>query len=147
MIEYREERLTDIAPEMNELVLLDWQEMEGEGEEPCPNWALYNELEKKEVLHTTTVRSNGDLVGYCINILHYHLHYKKKYISSTDAFFLHKDHRKGLIGYKLLKKSFNLAKQRGVNCCLITVKLSQDYPMLLKRLGFKPMEKIYSMEV
>ena len=99
------------------------------------------------MLHATTVRDNGVLIGYCVFIITRHVHYKKERFANSDVFFLHKDYRKGLTGYKLLKKSIDFIKQCGIRNFLITVKLSKDYPKVLRRLGFKPIEKIYSMEV
>lgn len=147
MIKYSEERLDDIISEIGGLLILHKQELRGDQFKLDVNWSMYKNLESKNMLHITTVRNDELLVGYCVFVLTHLAHYQNEKVANNDVFFLHKDYRKGLAGYKLLKKSIDFIKKRGVNIILMTVKLSKDYPQIFKRLGFKPIEKVYSMEV
>lgn len=147
MIRYGVEQLKSVKLEIGGLLALHKQELRGDQFELDVDWDVYETLERKGILHITTVRNDNMLIGYCIFIITQHAHYKKERFANNDIFFLHEDYRKGLIGYKLLKKSIDFIKKNGIKNFTITVKLSKDYPKLLERIGFKPVEKVYMMEV
>ena len=147
MIRYREESLKDIKHDMAELLVLHKQEVDGDLFKLNVNWSLYETLEANGMLHLTTVRNDGILVGYCSFVLTNLAHYQEENFANSDAFFLHKEHRKGFTGYKLLKIAIDYIKDRGFKNFGITVKVNQDYPTLMKRLGFQPAELVYTMEV
>jgi hypothetical protein len=62
-------------------------------------------------------------------------------------FWLDPEHRQGRTGYNLLKIVRDTLKGSGVTRHSLRTKLHiQSFEPLLKRLGYKPIETVYSME-
>ena len=73
------------------------------------------------------------------------LHYAYKEADS-DIFFLAPEYRKGLAGARLLKFAEASLRAIGVERVFTRTKLSPQHDLgpLLERLGFRPIERVYS---
>jgi GNAT superfamily N-acetyltransferase len=113
----------------------------------------YKELADKGVLHIVTARDGniqksawdpGKLIGYHVGMIVPHLHYKSTLHGITDIFFIHPDYRKGRIGINLFKYVEKSMKERGVVKLMTAVKLHLDVGAIFERLGWTPIERLYS---
>jgi GNAT superfamily N-acetyltransferase len=91
-----------------------------------------------------TVRKDEKLVGYLVVLARNHPHYKDHIFASNDILFIDKEHRKGLVGYFLVKYVTEDLEKRGVSVLLFNTTVDKPYDPILKRLGFKHSEKLYT---
>lgn len=96
-----------------------------------------------DFLHITTAREDR-LVGYLMSIVHPHLHYKSTLMAFQDIMWIDPDYRKGRNGIRLIQASEGFLKARGVKQIFLGTKLRLDLGSLFKRLGYEPVEMIYS---
>lgn len=149
MITIQEENFKDFVVEVGPLLYQHWEEiaLDKNKIDLQPDWATYEVLADADKMHVTTARNGSELVGYAIFILTQALHYKQLSIADGDVFWLHPDHRKGLTGFKLLKKSEEFLKARGVQKIFNKVKLHKDVGKVFERLGYTPIERVYAKGV
>jgi GNAT superfamily N-acetyltransferase len=146
MIEYAVEDWLEALPELRMLFNEHWEEiaLDQDSIKLEPDYTTYANLAVSDALHLVTARADGLIVGYHLSIIKPHLHYKSSLTCFTDVFFLKKDYRKGVIGYKLIKFFRDSVKEKGVQKVYMGTKLHLDLGPLLERLGFTPIERIYS---
>ena len=112
-----------------------------------PDWDVYDVLYSNDRMHVTTARNGSELVGYAIFILTQALHYKQLSVADGDVFWLDPAHRKGMTGVKLLKKSEEFLKSKGVQKIFNKVKLHKDVGKVFERLGYTPIERVFAKGV
>lgn len=145
-VKYQVEDWIEALPELRMLFNEHWEEiaLDQDAIKLEPDYTTYATLAVQDALHLVTARSDGLIVGYHLSIIKPHLHYKSSLTCFTDVFFLKKDYRKGVIGYKLLKFFRDSVKAKGVQKVYMGTKLHLDLGPMLERLGFHPIERIYS---
>lgn len=148
-VTFRVESWNDIVEEMKPLFELHWQEiaLDKGSIKLDPDYEKYAALCNEGVLHVVAARAGSTLVGYHVSFIHPHLHYKSTLTCSPDIFYLRPEYRNGMTGYKLMKFFRDSVKARGVKRIYMNTKLSIDIDPILRRLGFRQVEKLYSMVV
>lgn len=146
MISYQVEDLALAIPEMQELFNEHWEEVACNQEviKLDPDWDSYYTMIDSGITHLVTAREGGILLGYFLCIITRELHYKNIKTANTDIFFLKKEHRNGFAGIKLFKVLEKTLKDIGVNKINTATKLSLDIGPMLERLGYTPVERLYS---
>jgi hypothetical protein len=142
-------RFAFIAQELPPLFEKHWREvaLNHDSVPLSPDWERYFQLDAKGILQVLTVRVDGDLVGYHFLTVYPHLHYAKTWWAETDIFWLHPDHRQGLTGYKLLKLPRDWLRAAGVKHHTLRTKLHiPSFEPILQRLGYVPIETVYSLK-
>ena len=109
-----------------------------------PDIAGYKAVEAAGKLLILTARNGGKLIGYCVVVVHRHMHYPTL-IGIEDAYYVSKSERKGLVGYKLLKKTLVELRARGCKKVFFMTKEFQSVAILLERLGMKKIDSVYTM--
>lgn len=149
MITFQVEKVKSIYPELLPI-------LKAHAEELSPHKGKYRLyppmdilffLEKNKSLFTMTARDEGSLVGYCSFIKSKSLHYAGVINFEVDAFFLLKEYRKGLTGYKLLKEAHEMCKREGATHIIQKCKVSADLSKLFERMGFTKIEYTFMKEV
>lgn len=145
-VEFAVEQFEPFLPDCKTLLQQHWEEIARDKDviKLDPNWEQYEWLAKHNLLLIVTARDDGWLVGYIVGMVQPHLHYKSSLTCFTDLFFLQKPYRKGLTGYKLIKRYRDEAKKKGAQKIYISMKLALDIDPLLRRLGFTAIEKVYA---
>ena len=136
-----------VKDEVDELFKLHWEEIAVYKDKMKinPDWAFYQALYDSDSLGIYGVRDSEDsLVGYFIVIVRPHPHYMDHTIASNDLIYIHPDHRKGLLGYKLIKFAEKDLISKGVSVLVINTKTHQPFDPLLERLGFNLQERVYT---
>lgn len=146
-VEFAVESWSGALPEMRRLFDDHWQEI-ALNKDAIPldiDYELYARLERDHELHLVTARDDGWLVGYHLSVIRPHPHYRSTLHCMTDVFYLRPAYRSGMTGYKLLKAARDSVQARGVKKMLMGTKMAIDIDPLLKRLGFTPIERVYSV--
>lgn len=146
MIKYQQEFLNQVESDSKYLLKLHWDEiaLNKDHIKLNPDWESYYELEQSGKLRIFTARNKGNLVGYFVVIVSSNLHYKDHLFASNDIVYLHKDYRKGFTGIKLVKFAEKCLKEDGVSVLAINTKVHQPFDVVLERLDFNMVERVYS---
>lgn len=144
---YGVESYIDALPELKAIYPEHWAEIAlDKAAIPLdPDYDAYERMAFAGILHLVTARKGGELVGYHLSMIHGHMHYRTSRTCFTDIFYLKPAYRTGMVGYKLLRFFRDSVQGMGVQKIYMGTKLAHDIGPLLERLGFKPIERIYTM--
>jgi predicted acetyltransferase len=142
---YQVEDYLTVLPEMRKIFPEHWEEIGNDGIKVEPNYSQYENMAKAGVLHMVTMRVDGELAGYHVSMVAPHMHSASCVTAFTDFFFVRKAHRRGMRGYRLLKFMRDSLFARGVQKIYMGTKLYLDIGPLLDRLGFAPIERLYTI--
>jgi len=119
-----------------------------------PNYDLYYMIEAQEKLHIFTMREDGELIGYHLGIIDTGLHYKQNLFCLTDIYYVRKDYRQGVTGYRFFKKLEpvlkDLATKKGYDKLFwqMPYKVFQDHSnFFVNGLGFKNSQEIVAKTI
>lgn len=112
-----------------------------------PDRDTYLMLEKNNQLICIAAKINGVLVGYSVSILQYHLHYSKLLYCNNDVIYLHRNMRDNPLGLRLIKRTEQIAKERGAKLMLWHAKENTPLDQLLRRMKCKVQDIIHSKEL
>tara|TARA_A100000171_G_C2089654_1_gene123868 strand:- start:49 stop:507 length:459 start_codon:yes stop_codon:yes gene_type:complete len=146
MITFQREPVLDVQHQITPLFKKHWQEIANYQDQiPLdPNWDMYDRLEQSEILHAFMARDNGLLIGYFWLLAVPHLHYRNHVFAHADLLFLDKPYRKGFTALKFIKFAQAELKKSGIKVMSMNTKINAPFDALLKRAGFKLVERIYS---
>ena len=111
------------------------------------DYERYSLLETDGALLTLIAKVNDVVVGYSVNIISPHLHYKDSLVCYNDLLFVSKEKRTSPLGIKLIKHTEELAKQRGAQVMLWHAKQDTPLSKILPRMGNTLHEHIYMKEL
>jgi GNAT superfamily N-acetyltransferase len=146
MIAYKEESFDDVIGEIKPLLELHYEEIANNKEviKLNPDYDMYKKLCDAGLMRIITARDDNKLIGYCICVIKYHLHYKDSLTALNDIFYISKDYRKGLIGVKLFIKTEEILKKYGVQRVIMNTKMHHDVGAIFDRLGYKETERVFT---
>lgn len=145
-ITFQEEKFSPLVPELKKLVMLHREEV-GLYQDKFPldvMWDFFSKLDEAGSLATITARKGGELVGYYIAFVQPHPHYQSTLFGINDVIFIHKEHRKGFVGIKLIKMAEKVLKEKGVKVMTIHFKTHLPFDPILERLGWDYAERLYT---
>jgi GNAT superfamily N-acetyltransferase len=145
-MEFSEEKLCQCLDEAMPLIVDHWENIALNKDTIAlsPLWDTYTELEKIGVLKIITARQEKKLVGYAVYVISPSLHYSDQIVADADVFWLDPEHRKGMAGIRLFKHAEKVLKSYGVTRILNKVKIHFDVGMVFERMGYEPIERVYS---
>ena len=141
-MEYKQEFLCSVIDDIKPLVQSDWNEIEHQKDKrPLdPDWEAYADFEAQGALKIFTARHNGLLVGYISCFLHPDLHSKGLVSASFEILFVHKGHRNGVVGPKLIRFAENCVRKDGADFCFVTTTHRNAAANFMQRLGYNAIE-------
>lgn len=110
---------------------------------PNPDVEQYRSLAKMGILYAVTARDDGRLAGYFVFIVKRNAHYRHVTGAIEDLYFLAKEYRTGLNGYRFLSHAVKAMEATGADYCAMRTKLDHSHGLLLDRLGFRAIETVY----
>jgi len=145
MITYSVEKLSDIFDELKPLLQCHYEEIARHKDviKLNPDYDKYKVMDNAGYLHTVTARDGGKLIGYFVSFVMPHLHYKDCIMSVNDVLFIEKNYRKGFVAMRMFKFAERTLKERGVLKIHINMKIAHDFGILLERIGYVEIERIY----
>lgn len=146
MITFQTEPWSDFEEEGAALCVRHWEEiaLNKDAIKLDPDWQRYRRIDAEGLLSVTTAREEGKLVGYQVYIVTPHLHYKSSLTALSDVLYLAPEHRQGTTGIRLMKAAEEALVKRGVQKVVQNVKLKNDWGLILERMGYSPIERIYA---
>ena len=145
MLTFQTEKVMALREEIEPLLEQHWAEIACDKElmKLDPNWEAYAQIEAAGALHCTTVRADGELVGYAIYFVVPNLHYRNVRVADSDIFWLAPAQRKGMTGIKLIKAAEKTLAGLGVGKIIHKVKLHNDVGRVFERMGYTAFERHY----
>jgi L-amino acid N-acyltransferase YncA len=142
----QEEKLTKyLENEIYPLLVKHWHEIAFYKDlEVNVNWKGYYNLQDLNMLRIYTYREDDKLVGYIVYSVTNNLHYQQALQATQDVFYVESGKRGFMIGTKLLKFADIKLKEMGVHSIYQHVKTKHDFSVLLERLGYTFIEKIFT---
>lgn len=133
-------------PELPTLFTEHWKEVALDKDiiELDPDWQGYVLLEVRGILHIITARANGKLIGYYFALVMPNLHYKAVKMSWSDIFFILPEYRRGLTGLKLFTETEKMLKSLGVRKSYVMTKVHLPITIIMKRMAYRFIERIYA---
>lgn len=104
----------------------------------------YLQLEQLGMLLTITARVEGLLVGYYLSIVVPHINHKSSLTGHPAMLYLMKPYRNGFALMRMVKAVEDALTARGAQRMFSGVVLTHDFGPLLERMGFLPVERMYS---
>jgi len=146
MIAYKEESYDNVIGEIKPLFDLHYDEIANDKDviKLNPDYDTYKRLCDAGMIKIITARDDDKLIGYCVCIIKYHLHYKDSLTALNDIFYIAKEYRKGLIGVKLFIKTEEILKKYGVQRVAMNTKTHHDVGVIFDRLGYKETERVFT---
>lgn len=69
-----------------------------------PDWDKYYRMDREgSCISLLAMEDDYRCIGYCVNFLFWHPHYKHQYVSANDVIFVHRDHRDSTAGARLMR--------------------------------------------
>ena len=121
-----------------------WQSHQGKMA-MAPNIEAYDALNKHNELQIMGAFDGDKLIGYCLIVIRPHMHYCGTLVGMEDAYYLSKSYRKGLTGVRLLSKSIQPLKSKGVKKVFFFTKDFISIARILEYLGMERTDTVYSM--
>jgi len=143
---FAQEFLDQVEADCVDLIQMHWDDIAVNKDriKLNPDWDAYRDLEATQRLRIFTARNDGELVGYFVVLVGRGLHYKDHVFAANDIIFLHKDHRRGMAGVRLIKFAEACLMSDGVSVLTINTKTQRPFDFVLERLGFGLVERVYS---
>jgi GNAT superfamily N-acetyltransferase len=106
----------------------------------------YAKLNEQKILHLVTARSDdGNLAGYFLCFIMPNPHYEGAGVMAfTDMYYVLPQHRKGNVGIRLFAFMEETLLERNVVKFYTSHKLHRDRSAMLKILGFKATDTVYT---
>lgn len=108
-----------------------------------PDLTRYELLERNGVLFTLAAVVDEQLVGYSVNLVQPHLHYRELTVCYNDVLFLAASQRRTGIGAQLLTATEQTAKAKGAKLMLWHVKPETAMERVLARRDYSVQDVVF----
>jgi len=141
------ESFMERLPELKPLFPLHWKELALDQDKvPLdPQYDVYAERERLGQMLFVVAREEGRMAGYFVGFIAPGLHYRTCLTLTMDMFWIHPDFRGKGAGSRLFKAVEQEARRRGVDRMFVGSKLHKDASWLFERLGYREIERYYSV--
>lgn len=141
------EKFADCFEDMKTLFEKHWEEvaLNKNKIKLNPDYDKYLAMEELGMISLITVRNNNEIVGYSIDILSPHLHYKDHIFALNDVIFLSPEYRAGRTALKLLLHVQEHLKSLGTSVHVLHMKTAHKFTGLAKMAGYNNSEETWSI--
>lgn len=146
MLTCKQERLSDVLPEVEELWKEHWAETEGYRHMLGynPDKAGFLSYDRAGMFRLYTVRDGDRLVGQAGFVV-FKSHHTQTMTASEDFFFLRPEARGRGVATQLLRFALQDLRDEGVEQVTASDKLDEDAGALFQKVGFKLVARQYSL--
>jgi N-acetylglutamate synthase-like GNAT family acetyltransferase len=143
---YQVEPWASFKVEARELFVRHWREVAlNHAQVPLDvDYERYDEMAARGAVHVVTARRDGLLIGYHVAFIAGHMHYRSTLHAVTDVYWIAPECRHGVTAIRLFQAVERELAKRGVKKLFTATKLHLDQGPLFERLGYKPVERMYS---
>jgi len=146
MLVYSEEPFFDTLEELMPLINNHYKEvstLHKQGVDLDIDYDTYKYLDDLDRLCLVVAREDSKIVGYTLSFCIPQLHYKETILSYNDAIYVIPEKRNTLTGYRLIKETEKIMKDKGVDVFTLHIKTEHDWSGLAIKMGYQEVEKIY----
>ena len=145
-IQLRNENVPSNFDKMDYLLDYHWDEVAKNKELMvlAPDYAKYRTLSDMGKLIGIYAYDEDVMVGYSVNIIDTHLHYKNLLACSNDVLFLSKEYRNSTVGLRLKKETEKVAKAQGAQIMLWHAKEGSSLSLILQTQKYDVQDIVYS---
>ena len=149
MIEYQLARVKDVMEIALPMLADHHKEVEATDDVlPLePDTDRYLQLDMQGLIQVLCAWDDGKLVGYCVDMLVPHIHYRGKTFAVNDFFYVAPEYRDKGVGAEMLRVVGEVLKQRGVYRHCISTKVSSPHEQLFTSLEYNSDEVQWSKEL
>lgn len=136
-------------PSLSEMFEEHWKEIAKNKQlmKLAPDVEKYKLIEESGNLLSLFAYKNDKLIGYSVNILSKHLHYKELTTAYNDLLYLDRDYRKTSLGGELMAETERKCKERGAQLMLFHAKENTSLCKILPNKSYTVHEIIFSKEL
>lgn len=146
-IAFTEEKPSDsLMREIAELASAHYEETIDDDAPPKIDGSFYKPMYDQGTLRVFTAR-NGSLVGYSVFLVIGNRHKEGEVSAMQDAVYLKPDFRKGDTGLKFMRHCEDALIAHGVSVLYQFTSAKKDISPLLKRMGYRQTEVVYTRRV
>jgi GNAT superfamily N-acetyltransferase len=109
-----------------------------------PDVEHYYAIEDAGVMCNLFMYVGDKLIGYSINIISAHLHYKQMGLAQNDVLFVDPEYRNGKAGLLLIAQTETICKERGASMMHWHAKPNTALDKLLPRIGYMVQDIAYT---
>ena len=138
-LSFQAEIWTDIVSELAPLLHGQWEEL-GLYRDIVPmdmDWDTYARASASGSLHVTTGRDNGRLIGWYVNMVFPHQHYKTTLYGFNDFYYVIPEYRVGTVGLQLFMAMEECLRSIGVKALISISKKHRPVDSVFLRLGWQ----------
>lgn len=140
MIQYQQEAFEDLWPDMTFHLQNHWKEVGSFKEHKIDvDYDLFVMMQNAGRLLCCSAREDGKLVGYVVDFIQYHVHYKNVKIANNDAYYIVPEYR-AKCGRGLIKFIEKLEKKMEVYSRITRSKSSNNAARFYELMGYDQAE-------
>jgi len=149
MITFAVETWKVLEAEAQECFKLHYEEISADKDIPLAvNNKAFRVMEDAGLLHVVIARNEaGAIIGYCVALVHEHLHYMSLLAAYVDIYWVHPAARRvqgQLVGLRMMQTVEQTLKARGVRKIFAGTKRAHDASSMFEKLGWKAAETLYT---
>lgn len=146
MLTFQQERWPQVEAEILAIAERHWEEIAVHKEEiPLDlDCDLFRTMDLNGILHITTARVDGYLVGYYGMVVRTHPNYRTTLFGFIQSYFLLPEYRDPTTGILLFEAMEKAMREAGAEALISGHKLHHNVGPLFERLGWKRFEIMYT---
>lgn len=113
----------------------------------APDIEKFKAIEQSGNLLSLFAMKNDKVIGYSVNIISQHLHYKELTTAYNDLLYLDRDYRKTSLGGELIAETERKCRERGAKIMLFHAKENTSLCKILPNKSYNTHEIIFSKEL
>lgn len=110
----------------------------------APDWQTLQRLNAMDKLLLVTLRDGGELAGWMLTIVTPELHHSTSMGAMADNFYVRPEYRGRMGGRRLMRRTEEELRRRGVVRWLVGLSHRSDAGRLLAAFGFAPVQTTYA---
>lgn len=140
--EFAREPLQDAIPEVLDMVLAHYLEVNTSGLDMEPAIERYLSADKLGLIHLYTARQHGELVGYSLFLIAEHQHHAGLLTATQDLVYVRPDKRG--FGHRFIAWCDEQLRDAGVGMVRRGISPRADWGKILMRMGYYQSEIVYA---
>lgn len=111
-----------------------------------PNWEMYEALDDAGGLIVIAARDAGVLIGFAVFAVFPNINCKGELAAHCNSLYLHPNYRGG-VGKQLIQLGDTVARNKGVDCVMITSQAYRPIDAMLEHMGYEKGETVFFRRV
>ena len=144
-------RFSDVSSQILPLISEHWTEVGYNygSVDLDPDWDAYKRMDEQGNLSIILAFNSDDtLIGYCVDIVHNHIHHRGNRYAVNDIFYVHPAYRKSHVPVEILKiVQLYLKEEMGAQSHMITMMDSHRWDRTAQAAGYSQIETVHAIDL